>query len=99
MNILDRFRLKENTKNYPGFENTQYKNIIDKSILHHKREDRYKELNKALDIINEEVPVTAIYHWKNPYLVQPYVKGMLVSPSGIICIRTIEIDEKNKSKR
>lgn len=95
MNILDRFRIKENAKNYPGFDNKEYRKIIDNSVYHSEKKQRFKELNKALNIINEEVPLTAIYHWKSPYMQKPYVKDLFVGPSGFFHLSTIKIKKNN----
>lgn len=93
MNILDRFRIKENKKNYPGYDNEEYREIINGSVYHQDRESRFNELRKALNIINDDVPITAIYHWKSPYMKKNYVNGLIVEKSGFITLNKIKIDE------
>jgi oligopeptide transport system substrate-binding protein len=91
MNILDRFRIKENEKNYPGFYDPEYKKIVDNSIYHSQKKDRFSVLNKALDIINEEVPLTAIYHWNSPYMKKNYIQGLDQRPSGFFHLPSVKI--------
>jgi oligopeptide transport system substrate-binding protein len=93
MNILDRFRIKENGKNYPGFDNKEYKEIIDDSVYHANKEDRFERLRAALNILNEEVPLTAIYHWKCPYMKKDYVDGLLIQKSGFAHLHKIQLNK------
>lgn len=96
MNILDRFRVKENVKNYPGFDNKEYRDLVDGSVYYANKEERFEQLSKALEIINEEVPLTAIYHWKNPYMIKSeYVKGLLVQPTGFFHLLNINLEKEN----
>ncbi|MCH9621451.1 MAG: Oligopeptide-binding protein OppA [Chlamydiia bacterium] len=91
MDLLDRFRLKENTKNYSGYDNKKYQEILEGSLYHQDKIKRYDELKKALNILNEEVPVTAIYHWKNAYMKKPYIKGLKISPFGFSNLTGIKV--------
>ncbi len=95
MNILDRFKIKENTKNYPGFDNKEYRDLIDGSLYFDIKEERFSELNKALAILNEEVPFTTIYHWKNSYMQQRHINDLLISSEGFFCLNKVKIDKKN----
>jgi oligopeptide transport system substrate-binding protein len=93
MSILDRFRIKENAKNYPGFDNQTYRELVDRSLFYANKEERFSELNKALDVINEEVPLTAIYHWKSPYMHKPYIKDLFVDPSGTLYLPKVKLEK------
>ena len=57
-------------KNYPGFYSPEYEEILEKSLTTSDREERFKYLKKAESILVEAMPLTAIYHWKNAYLIQ-----------------------------
>lgn len=92
MNILDRFRVKENAKNYPGYDNEQYRNLIDGSVYFANKEKRFAHLNKALNVINEDVPLTAVYHWKSPYMKKSYIKDLFVQPTGFFQLTKINVD-------
>ncbi|MCH9621450.1 MAG: Oligopeptide-binding protein OppA [Chlamydiia bacterium] len=93
MNILDRFCLKENIKNYPGYDNEEFRNLVNNSVYYFNKQDRFNELNKALDIINEDVPMTAVYHWKSPFMRKRYVKDLFIKPTGSFHLTSIKLDK------
>jgi oligopeptide transport system substrate-binding protein len=95
MNILDRFTCKQNTKNYSGFENKEYRDLVDGSLHFTSKEERFSELLKAVAILNREVPFTALYHWKNPYMQKSYVKNLKTSPEGFFCLTKVKIDRSD----
>lgn len=65
VSILDRFRSKEHLKNYPGWENLKYIELLEKAA--HSL-DRKKLLNQAERLLVDEMPLTPIYHWSSPVI-------------------------------
>ncbi len=94
MNILDRFRIKTNTKNIPGYSNEEYSNILESSMYYLNKEERFELLKKALLILNDDVPLTALYHWKNPYMKKKHVDGLVVDKWGFSYLTGIKVNEK-----
>jgi oligopeptide transport system substrate-binding protein len=47
MNILERFKYLSNTKNYPGWENPNFSQLLEKSMLDPTPEERAKTLELA----------------------------------------------------
>ena len=94
MNLLDRLRIKDNVKNYSGYENQEYKEILEASLYQQDKEKRFDELRKAIVYLNEDVPLTSIYHWKSPYLKKPHVTGLKMNPSGFCHLTYVKVDEK-----
>lgn len=84
MNIFDRFKFKSNAKNYPGWENSKYIEILDASMTLSTLKKRAEHLEKAEEILMEEMPIAPIYHWREVFLQQPYVEGVYISPIGSI---------------
>ena len=82
MNFFERFKQKKNPKNYPNYENAHYADLLEKSLLEPDTEKRFSLLKEAEEILNDDMPLTAIYHWKNIYLQKPHVKNLLLYPSG-----------------
>jgi oligopeptide transport system substrate-binding protein len=82
MNVLDRFKLKSNPKNYPGFENQEYIRLLESSGYATDPSNRLAILEKAEELITEEMPFACIYHWNLLYLQQSYVEGLFISPVG-----------------
>ncbi len=82
MNFFERFKIKRNPKNYPNYENSRYSEILDQSLLEANAEKRFDLLRQAESIFIEDMPLTALFHWKNIYLQKPHVKNLLLYPSG-----------------
>lgn len=92
MNILERFKLKSNKKNISGWEDAEYKALIDEAT---KTSD--KELQKELffhleAILAREVPITPLYHWKSGFIAKNTIKNIKQFPQGSICFHEIEIE-------
>ncbi|MBM3193052.1 MAG: peptide ABC transporter substrate-binding protein [Chlamydiae bacterium] len=92
MNILDRFKLKTNDFNYPGFENKLYIRLLDESALATSTEERFKILEEAEEILSEETPLTPLYHLNCIYLLNERVTGLFVSPIGSLHFNQIVIN-------
>jgi len=98
MNILDRFCVKENVKNYPGYDNKAYRDLVMDSVYYQNKQKRFNQLVKALDVLNNDVPLTAVYHWKNPYMKKGYVKNLKIRPKGTFHLSSISIDKDKTPK-
>lgn len=92
VSILDRFRYKDQLKNYPGWENAKYLEVLKKSSLA-KNRDHF--LEQAESILANELPITPIYHWSSPALCGPRIKKNPTSPCGGILFERFEL-AKNK---
>lgn len=84
MNVFERFKLKSNSKNYPGWENSTYRDLLDSSETSISKEERLEILELAEELFIEEMPLTCLYHWSSNYLMQPYIKGFYMSPIGSV---------------
>ncbi len=89
MNFFERFKQKKNPKNYPGYENPLYGEILEKSLLESNKEKRFALLKDAEELLNEDMPLTSLFHWKNIYLQKPRVKNLLLCPSGSFYLQEI----------
>ncbi len=94
MNILDRFKLKSNPKNYPGFENQEYIHLLESSAYAKEKSERLAILEKAEELITEEMPFACLYHWNLLYLKHPYVKGLFISPAGSHHFNDVKIERR-----
>ncbi len=97
MNFFERFKQKKNPKNYPGYENPLYAEILDKSMLESNTEKRFALLKEAETILNEDMPLTSLFHWKNIYLQKPNIKNLLLCPSGSFYLQEIAFQSKEGS--
>lgn len=81
MNILERFKIKTNAKNYPNWENEEYKSLLEASFYENGTK-RMETLEKAEAIFLSEMPICPIYHWESPYIVQPHLGNVGMTPIG-----------------
>lgn len=81
MNIFDRFRIKDNAKNFCKWENDKYKDLLFQSYFLDE-EQRNRILDDAERVFIEDMPLAPIYHSGKVCAVQPYVKGFYTSPIG-----------------
>ena len=65
MNVFDRFKYKTNPKNYPGWEDARYISLLDQSMYFSDQKKRIQFLEKAEEILIEEMPFAPIYHMLN----------------------------------
>lgn len=96
MNILERFKFKDNIKNYPGWENERYIQLLDQSFLETATEKRMEILEQAERIFIDEMPVAPLYHWNSAFIAKPYVKRLDFAPIGNAFFEKISIDSKIK---
>ena len=89
MNFFERFKLKKNPKNYPGYENPRYSEILDQSLGEPNTEKRFEMLGEAEKILIDDMPLTALFHWKNIYLQKPNVKNLLLYPTGSFYLQEV----------
>jgi oligopeptide transport system substrate-binding protein len=82
MNILERYASKENVKNYAGWENSQFKTLLDQSALESDPAARRAALLAAEQLFVDEMPVAPIYHSTFAFLMKPEFKNGHLSMIG-----------------
>lgn len=82
INILERFKDPQNLKNYPAWQNENYKQYLEQATQEKNEEKRLLYLAKAEELLANEAPIAPIYHWTNPSLCQPRLKNLHATPNG-----------------
>ena len=82
INILERFLDDKNSKNYPGWSNERYQQVVESAIAETDRLERLRLIDTAEEILIDEMPLSPIFHWSNSSVSQPHVKNMLTTPNG-----------------
>ena len=95
MNILDRFKLKTNRLNHPGWENSEYIQLLNDSMQCLDSTKRFELLERAERILIDEQPITALFHQNSTYLQKPYLKGVHISPIGSIHLGNAYFDKED----
>lgn len=78
MNIFERFRSASLLKNYPGWENQEYVDLLEASF-YETGEARKAILTKAEEIFLSEMPLCPLYHWETNYAL-PKSPKVTISP-------------------
>lgn len=100
MNIFERFKFRDNVKNYANWENQEYIFVLNQSSKATTNEERNLLLEKAEQIFIDEMPIAPIYHWNTAYVSKPYVKSFDIAGLGNGFFDRIYIDiEMKKNKR
>lgn len=92
MNILERFKSKDNAKNYPSWENASFAKLLTLSAYEMNAEKRIEILEQAEKVFMDEMPVSPLYHWNYTFLVKPYVKDFCICPIGGLHFDKVQID-------
>ena len=94
MNILERFRYAEGSKNYPGWENPKYLSLMNQIETTIDAEKRTQLMQAAEKVIIEDVPLTPVYHFSANFLEKPHVEGVVVTPLCDTQFRRAKIADK-----
>ncbi len=92
INILDRFRNKENVKNYSSWENEKFQNLLEQSFLDTGTQ-RLATLDKAEHILLEEAVIAPLFHLNLCYLTKPYIGHVEFSPVGGMFLERLSIEQ------
>jgi oligopeptide transport system substrate-binding protein len=91
-NIFERFKFKENVKNYPNWQNEKYIELLNQSCEARSDQERFALLDQAEAIFLDEMPLAPIFHWNSAYIAKPYVKTIGLSPIGNGYFERVYID-------
>ncbi|NGX59081.1 MAG: Oligopeptide-binding protein OppA [Chlamydiae bacterium] len=96
MNIFERFKYKENVKNYPHWQNETFIQLLNKSSDVSTDKERFALLEEAEAIFLDQMPLAPIYHWNSAYITQPYIKSFGSAPIGNGFFDRVFIDNETK---
>jgi oligopeptide transport system substrate-binding protein len=97
MNILERFKFRDNVKNYPAWENSEYQGLLERSAYDLTMEEREKTLEQAETLFLNEMPLAPIFHINYAFLIQPHLKGVEYTPIGNIYYNKIYLDKERRT--
>lgn len=82
ISILERFKFKDSSKNYSGWENEDYIRLLDESAYAKTPEERKEILAQAEALLIEEMPLTPLYHWKGAFMIKDHLTYEEFAPTG-----------------
>ncbi len=92
LSFLERFKFKENIKNYPSWDNVIYQKILDESAYFTGNE-RLQLLIQAEKHLMEEFPIIPLYHHSFNFLSSELIENFEFSPCGGLFIERLKIKE------
>ncbi|MES2273303.1 MAG: peptide ABC transporter substrate-binding protein [Chlamydiota bacterium] len=82
LNILERFRDRENLKNYSGWEDPDYAALLDLASFERDPQKRLEILEAAEALLADQMPIAPLYHWNNPSIHSPRIEEIATTPTG-----------------
>ncbi len=82
-----------NGMNDTGWENAEYKKLLDQSNTEADPAKRLELLKQAEAIAVSEFPVVPIYYYTNLSVVQDYVKDMKADILGNISLKEVKVEK------
>lgn len=77
--------------NHTGYSNQTVDKLLEQARVERDDEARIKLYREAERIIVDEAPIIPLYHDVRYTLVKPHVKGLVLTPMGILSLRGVEI--------
>jgi oligopeptide transport system substrate-binding protein len=94
MGVLERFKYKTNAKNYPGWENSDYIRLLEKTVFDPTPEERLKTLAAAEALFMEEMPLAPLYHWKTTFIIRDHLKYPAYERNGVVEVTRISFKDE-----
>jgi oligopeptide transport system substrate-binding protein len=89
VNILERFKYKHSKKNFPGYENPEYIQILTEASSTNQADYREELLERAEQLIASEMPLTPIYHFNQAISHNANFTDLHFSPIGTLVYKKI----------
>ncbi|GIV95417.1 MAG: peptide ABC transporter substrate-binding protein [Herpetosiphonaceae bacterium] len=90
-NFLEALFGANSGSNHTGYNNPQVEEIFAMARAEQDEQRRYELYQQAEQMILQDAPAIPLYHSVQYALVKPYVKGLVVTPQGLIDLSTVEL--------
>ena len=91
-NILERYRIASNPKNFAGWEHPGYASLLEEDAITLDRDKRKDLLQAAEKIFGEEIPISPLYHWAGLSISNPELQHIATTPSGGILFERFSLN-------
>ncbi|MCL6559657.1 MAG: peptide ABC transporter substrate-binding protein, partial [Firmicutes bacterium] len=75
------------------YNNPEYDRIVNAATREQDPARRSELYHQAEDILMNDMPIAPLFYYNIQYMLQPYIKGMHISPLGWSFFRTVEIQK------
>jgi len=93
VNLLERYRLPTNPKNFAGWENKAYQALLEEASSEWNPERRLNLLAEAEELFATALPLIPLCHWVNPSLSHPRLGSIATTPSGGVLFEKFQFIE------
>ena len=94
MNILERFKNRSNAKNYCSWEDPEFTSLLELAKKTMDPLERLSLLEKAEELLADQVPIIPLYHWSNPSLAHSRLHNYQTTPGGGILFERCWLSEE-----
>ena len=91
ISFLDMYRTADTGNNDTGWENEEYKNLIDESAAEEDPATRTQMLLDAEAIFMEEMPVIPVYYYTSNYVIQDHVQNLEPDALGNVSLKDVTL--------
>ncbi|MGG0655204.1 peptide ABC transporter substrate-binding protein [Rummeliibacillus pycnus] len=91
--FLERYDTAKNGNNDTGWENPQYKSLMEKAAKEADEAKRLEYLKEGNKILTQEFPIAPVYFYVNNYVQKDYVKNMAPNKLGEINLKAVDIQK------
>lgn len=90
--FLDMYDTKDNGNNDTGWENPEYKKLIDASKKEVDEDKRIEILKEAEGILMDEMPIIPVYYFVDTNVVKDYVSNMYPNGLSTIDLKVVDVN-------
>lgn len=90
-NFLDVLFRTGSFENYCDYSNPEVDRLLDEAASEQQESRRWELYQRVEQIILNDMPIIPLYHDVEHVLVKPYVKGLVVTPMGILDLSRVEL--------
>ena len=99
ISILERFKYKTTMKNYAGFENPEYIQLLNRASTIKDPKSRQKVLDEAESLLASAMPFTPLFYMQQGVLASPNITNLQFSPlSNLLFTKLIPNEKSNEAK-
>ncbi|RXK25753.1 peptide ABC transporter substrate-binding protein [Bacillus velezensis] len=92
INFLELFRDKEGGNNDTGWEDPEFKKLLNQSQLETDPDKRIEELKKAEKIFMDAMPVAPVYFYTDPWVQDKNLKNVILTGTGEVYFRNASFE-------
>lgn len=95
MNFLEIFKFKGGGSNNTAWENSRYRELLDKALEVNNEEQRKQIFRECESILMQEMPIIPLFHYTLLYVSKQNVKGVVLSHLGGLDFKWASVEGYN----